>query len=96
MSDIAEDADLSCTDEIDRANEIAMRDTAEHVQRVRDAVQPERMPDGNGGWVYQRADSNGDYPFPDCVDCEDPIPSVRLAMGRIRCVPCQTHKERKK
>lgn len=29
-----------------------------------------------------------------CVECEDPIPAARLAMGRVRCVPCQTFKEK--
>jgi hypothetical protein len=95
VSDILEDAPLNEPDEVSRANELAMRDTAEHISRVRAAVQPERVPDGHGGFIYQRADADGNYPFPDCVDCEDPIPSVRLGMGRIRCVGCQTRKERK-
>jgi len=25
-----------------------------------------------------------------CVDCEEPIPPVRLALGRVRCVDCQS------
>ena len=25
-----------------------------------------------------------------CVDCCEEIPSARLAMGRVRCVECQT------
>ena len=26
----------------------------------------------------------------DCVRCGDPIPEKRLALGRIRCIECQT------
>lgn len=29
-----------------------------------------------------------------CVDCGDPIPKGRLALGRVRCVYCQEKKER--
>lgn len=29
-----------------------------------------------------------------CVECDMPIPRARLDLGKIRCVPCQTTKER--
>ncbi len=29
-----------------------------------------------------------------CVDCDDPLPAVRIAYKRIRCACCQTEKER--
>ena len=28
-----------------------------------------------------------------CVECDDAIPAQRLAMGKVRCVSCQTHIE---
>lgn len=28
-----------------------------------------------------------------CVECDETIPAQRLAMGKVRCVPCQTHLE---
>ena len=24
-----------------------------------------------------------------CYDCEDPIPKLRLKLGKVRCTPCQ-------
>jgi RNA polymerase-binding transcription factor DksA len=93
--DIQEDGDMSRTDVIDAANEIALRDNAEAVAKAREASQPERIGDGNGGWIYQKPDANGQYPIEDCVDCGDPIPKLRLELGRIRCVGCQTAKERR-
>jgi len=30
-----------------------------------------------------------------CVGCGEPLPSVRLAMGRVRCTECQGREERK-
>ena len=31
-----------------------------------------------------------------CVDCGDDVPVARLALGRIRCVPCQEVLESRK
>lgn len=92
--DIQEDGDLSRTDDFDRASEIAMRDNAEAVKKARAAAEPERVSDGAGGWIYQRPNAAGEYPVEDCVDCEDPIPAARKALGRIRCVHCQSFKEK--
>lgn len=36
-----------------------------------------------------------DFDGSNCLDCTDPIPELRLKMGRIRCVDCQTVIERK-
>lgn len=30
-----------------------------------------------------------------CVECEDPLPELRLRIGRIRCVACQTRVEQR-
>lgn len=30
-----------------------------------------------------------------CIDCDEPIPAARLALGRRRCVPCQQTMERR-
>jgi len=96
VSDIQENDELSRTDPIAQGSEIAMRVADAGVRRVQAAVAPERIPDGNGGSVPQVADADGKYPQPDCIECEDPIPSVRLEMGRIRCVICQTLKEKRR
>lgn len=31
----------------------------------------------------------------DCIDCEEPLPAVRLNMGKVRCVGCQNDAEKK-
>ncbi len=30
-----------------------------------------------------------DFDGVNCLDCSDPLPDIRLRMGRIRCVYCQ-------
>ncbi len=88
----AEDNDeLSRTDVLDRASGITMRATAEAERAVRALNDPQSVPDGKGGRIYQVADKDGVYPIPDCVNprCGDVIPLLRLKMGRIRCVHCQ-------
>ncbi len=39
------------------------------------------------------------HPFYDgkhCVGCGEPILKARREMGKVRCVPCQTFKERRR
>lgn len=36
-----------------------------------------------------------DFDGSTCVECADPLPATRLLMGRVRCVICQTHIEKK-
>ena len=38
---------------------------------------------------------DGTWPTVECVDCGEDIEKPRLAMGKVRCISCQTHKERK-
>ena len=30
-----------------------------------------------------------------CIDCDDPIPSGRIKVGAITCLPCQVRREHK-
>lgn len=39
-------------------------------------------------------ESHPDFDGLHCLDCEAEVPAARLALGRIRCVDCQQHKER--
>ena len=71
-------------DEVDQANELAQMETDNHLYLARKKSRPEQE---------QRAD--GSWPHPECVDCEGPIGEVRLGMGRIRCIHCQTDLEAK-
>jgi len=38
---------------------------------------------------------DGSWPTTECVDCGEDIEPERLAMARVRCFSCQTHKEKK-
>lgn len=37
-----------------------------------------------------RVEEHPDFDGKHCVDCEIEIPEVRLAMGKVRCVDCQS------
>jgi RNA polymerase-binding transcription factor DksA len=41
----------------------------------------------------QVMNANRTWPVTTCVDCDEAIPTGRLALGKIRCVACQTDKE---
>lgn len=70
-------------DVIDEANEKAQAFLDAAVEERRRAAAPERVPDENG--VID----------PDCEDCGEAIEPERLAMGRCRCITCQTELERR-
>lgn len=63
----------------EREFEIASNTTerlhAEGVAMVQLRLAPQHHPDFDGAH---------------CLDCETPLPALRLEMGRIRCVECQT------
>lgn len=62
------------SDPSDIATLFEMGATENAVQEVRAALAPEVHPDFDGE---------------NCVECGDPIPTQRLAMGRVRCTGCQ-------
>ena len=82
-----------CSDPVDDAANLTYINNQEQVQQARAKSAPETMI-VDGVRVSQIADSDGSYPVPNCVDCDDPLVLFRLQMGRIRCVACQEHKER--
>lgn len=41
-----------------------------------------------------RPETHPDFDGVHCVDCEDDIHPLRLAMGKVRCVLCQSAKEK--
>ena len=41
-----------------------------------------------------RPETHPEFDGKNCVECDNPIPSLRLAMGKVRCVFCQTTKEK--
>lgn len=38
----------------------------------------------------RKREEHPDFNGTNCVDCEEVIPPVRLAHGKVRCVDCQT------
>jgi RNA polymerase-binding transcription factor DksA len=66
-------------DPVDIANEVVEACLAEAEARARGKSAPETHPDFDGFH---------------CLDCGDEIPVLRLRLGRIRCVDCQTRLER--
>ena len=67
-------------DEGDMASAYQMRENAMALAKAKAAMAPETHPDFDGE---------------SCVDCGDDIPKLRLNMGKVRCVHCQTALERK-
>lgn len=66
------------SDESDRASFIEAEANSAAIEAVRMRAAPE-------------ADASFDGKA--CIDCQEPIPKLRLAMGRVRCVSCQEIKE---
>lgn len=67
-------------DELDIASELEMAFSEKAQEAIVLRLRPEKHPDFNGK---------------DCIICEEPLPELRIAMGRIRCVACQQRKEAK-
>ncbi len=71
-------------DIIDQANDLAEKMNESNVLAARKAAKPDQVQNPDGSW-----------PQADCEDCGDEIPLQRLlACGSIRCVYCQTAKEK--
>lgn len=66
-------------DEADIASALEAGFIAQALERHKEKVAPEKHPDFDGEH---------------CVDCLIKIPEVRLEMGKVRCVHCQTELEK--
>jgi RNA polymerase-binding transcription factor DksA len=66
--------------EMEMAQKLEESERESGVQRIRDKA--------------RQRESHPDFDGEHCIDCEDDIPAERLAMGKIRCVPCQLVLER--
>lgn len=66
-------------DDVDIAQGVNEFHQERSLAEVRAKVAPETHPDFDGKH---------------CVECEDDIPPARLALGKVRCVQCQTDKEK--
>lgn len=70
-------------DILDQAAELSQKMGDMALAAARAKARPEQVARDDGSW-----------PHPDCVDCDEPIPAARLALGKIRCIACQTQRER--
>jgi RNA polymerase-binding transcription factor DksA len=66
-------------DEVDLAQMHAQNELDSLLAAHKEKMKPETHPDFDGKH---------------CVDCDVVIPKVRLSMGKVRCVDCQTKLER--
>ena len=71
-------------DPLDQASLLTEQLTKAYLDNTRAKARPEQI---------QRAD--GSWPSLTCVDCEDEL-GGRLALGKIRCISCQSAKERER
>jgi RNA polymerase-binding transcription factor DksA len=67
------------TDENDRASAIETQFNEDALEEARRRTAPETSPDFDG--VH-------------CIDCGEKIMAARLKLGKIRCIDCQTLKEK--
>ena len=74
---------MKYAEQIDQANQLAEEFTSAHVKRIQSLNRPEQIQNEDGSW-----------PYPECIDCDEPIPSGRLALGKVRCIDCQEYKEK--
>ena len=72
-------------DLLDRASAATQRFNEASVERARRLAQPEQIQNPDGTW-----------PQTECEDCAADIEPGRLAMGKIRCIGCQTALERRR
>lgn len=70
-------------EQVDQANQIVEEFTASHIYRIQQRNKPEQVQNPDGSW-----------PHTECIDCDEPIPEGRLALGKVRCIDCQEEKER--
>lgn len=84
MSERFPDEAPNFTEVVDLGNYFADLHNSKSVAAVRALSVPEQTQLEDGSW-----------PTTECVDCGEDIEPVRLALARVRCIYCQTLKERK-
>lgn len=83
MSETFPEEESRFTEQVDAANYFADLHNRCSEAKARAKAAPEQVPNPDGSW-----------PLTTCIDCDEELNSVRLMMGRVRCIACQTHKER--
>lgn len=65
------------TDPLDVASRVSEQINNEAIEAQRYRCRPEQVQNPDGSW-----------PVTECADCGDDL-GHRMAMGKVRCVPCQ-------
>lgn len=71
-------------DHLDQATQTTEFLVASRTQEASDRSLPEQTQNEDGTW-----------PHIECVDCGVDIPAGRLALGKVRCIACQSVKEKR-
>jgi RNA polymerase-binding transcription factor DksA len=71
-------------DPIDQGTELAQYWLEQAEREARAKNKPEQVQGPDGKW-----------PHTECVSCGEDIPEGRLKLGRIRCVECQSAREKR-
>ena len=83
MSETFPEEEVRFTDPLDAANHFADMHNRRSEAAVRAKAAPEQVPNPDGSW-----------PTMTCIDCDEDLNPARLLMGRVRCIACQTCKEK--
>ena len=78
------DNEENAPDLLDRAAALTQRLGDAAIERVRRMAAQEQARNSDGSWTQT-----------DCEDCGEKIEPPRLALGKIRCISCQTELERR-
>lgn len=70
-----------CTDELDMANQMQS-------QANEQAIEARRLAEARRVQVVRAARADGSFDGLHCVDCDDEIPTARLALHYMHCTPC--------
>lgn len=72
------------TEQVDQANAIAEEYREAMQRRIQDRNKPQQVQNPDGTW-----------PHSECIECDDPIPTGRLELGKVRCVDCQEYEDKR-
>jgi len=84
MTSIFQDEQERCADLIDEAGRITHMHNQHYIAAARAKSAPEQVRSEDGTW-----------PVTECVECSAELNHARLLMGRVRCIACQTDKEKR-
>lgn len=79
---IDDEESFDATDPLDVAGRVERMEREYNISKAR-RNKPEQEQNPDGSW-----------PVTECVECEVELPQLRIEMGRVRCVDCQTLKEK--